>query len=353
MEWAKTRPRARFDLAGSNLLHLTPDELPGLGDAIDFAGPNEEGYEPLLAAIGGHYGVDASHVALGTGTSGANFLAFSALLSAGDDVLVERPGYDPLIAAVRVIGANVVRFDRPYESKYAVDPSRLASALTPRTRLIVLTSPHNPTSAVISPEVLDEIGKLAKRHGAFVLVDEVYLDTVPPEQRTPAASRSDVFLSTTSFTKAYGLNALRCGWIVGSPDVITRIRRMRGIVDGIGSPVLERLATLAFKSLPDLAARARAIVDKNRRVVTAFIDSRPELEWVRSDAGTLAFPRLRGVPDAGPFIDRLLSEFDTAVVPGRFFDAPAHFRIAFGGAHDNLTGGLSALGRALDSLGSR
>jgi aspartate/methionine/tyrosine aminotransferase len=91
-------------------------------------------------------------------------------------------------------------------------------------------------------------------------------------------------------------------------------------------------------------------VDRNRRLVGEFLEGRPELECVPSDAGSLAFPRLRGIPDAGPFVERLLTEFDTAVVPGCFFDAPAHFRIAFGGAHDNLVGGLSALGRALDTL---
>ncbi len=353
MEWAKTRPRARFDLAGSNLLHLSVDELIGVREAIDFAGPNEEGYQPLLDAIAKHYGVDASRVALGTGTSGANFLAFSTILSHGDDVLVEKPGYDPLIAACQVVGANVVRFDRRYEEKYAIDPARVAASLTPRTRLIVLTNLHNPTSALIQPETLDAIGKLAERQGALVLVDEVYLDTVQPDRLAPAALRSDVFLSTSSFTKAYGLNALRCGWVVGSADVIARIRRMRGIVDGIGSPVLERFGTLAFKSLAELAARAKSIVEPNRQLVTDFIEGRPELEWVRPDAGSLAFPRLRGERDAAPFVERLLTEFETAVVPGRFFEAPEHFRIAFGGARDNLKGGLEALGRALDSMRSR
>ncbi len=347
MEWAKSRPRSEFDLAGSNLLPLTVDELPGARDALEFTGPNEDGYEPLLEAIARHYSVTSDHVALATGASGANFLTFAAVLQPGDDVLVERPGYDPLIAAVRVVGANVLRFDRCFEDRYRLDPGRIASALTPRTRLIVLTNPHNPTGAVADSVWLDEVGRLAARAGARVLVDEVYLDTVEETRRTPAALRSDVFISTSSLTKAYGLNAIRCGWTIAPPDVIQEIRRMRGIVDGIGAAPLERLAALAFSRIDRLAERARAIVESNRQLVIAVVDGRADLEWVRPEAGSLAFPRIRGVEDAAPFIQTLLSKYGTAVVPGHFFEAPAHFRIAFAGRRENVTGGLEAIGRAL------
>ncbi len=148
MEWAKKRPSAAFDLAGSNVLACGIDDLAGARDAVLLAGENESGYPPLLDAIGARYGVSPDRVTTATGTSGANFQVFAALVEPGDDVLVERPAYDPLMGAIRLVGGNVVRFDRTFDEAYAVDPDRVAGAITRRTRLIVITSPHNPTGAL-------------------------------------------------------------------------------------------------------------------------------------------------------------------------------------------------------------
>src|SRR5512137_1430361 len=93
MIWAKRRERAAFDLAGSNLLGCTIDDLPEAREALELNGSNDEGYGPLVEAIARRYRVGADRVALATGTSGANFLVCAALIAPGDEVLVERPGY--------------------------------------------------------------------------------------------------------------------------------------------------------------------------------------------------------------------------------------------------------------------
>lgn len=350
MEWAKSRRVPKYDLAGSNLMGCTLDDLPGARDALEFTGSNENGYVPLLEAIAERYGVTPDRVATAHGTSGTNFLAFAAILSPGDDVLVERPGYDPLMAAARLLGAHVFRFARRFEDGYALKADAIETVLTPNTRLIVVTNPHNPTGAFASAAELEDIGRLAGHVGARVLVDEVYLDGVFDLPHSPAATHSDVFISTSSLNKSWGLNVLRCGWAIASPDVAERIRRARGIVDGIGAVPLERLSRLAFDHIDHLAARARAIIEPNRALVTEFVARRQELEWVRPLGGSLAFPRIRGIDDVDLFVDRLLRDYDTAVVPGRFFDAPNHFRIAYGGSPETVRGGLEAMGKALDTI---
>src|SRR5262245_23265077 len=148
MEWAKARPAARFDLAGSNIQTCPIDEIPGVRDAIDFDGNNENGYGPLLEAIAEHYDVDTAQVTTAQGASGANFLACAALLEPGDDVLVETPGYDPLLGAPRLLGANTLRFDRTFEDGFALNPDRVRRAMTPRKRIIIVTSPHNQTGVI-------------------------------------------------------------------------------------------------------------------------------------------------------------------------------------------------------------
>lgn len=347
MEWAKTRPAATYDLAISNILGCSIDDLPGAADALSLAGRNDNGYAPLLEAIASRYGVQPRQVTTAQGASGANLLVCAALLEPGDDVLVERPGYDPLLGAPRLLGANAVRFERRFEDGFALDPEQVRRAITPRTRLIIITSPHNPTGVVASDGALDEVGAIAKAHGAHVLVDEVYLDATDDTVR-PAVHRGDVFLSTSSLTKSYGLAGLRCGWILSSPEVAARLRRARDVVDGTGPIVTERLAVLAFERLPELIARAKRILATNAPHVKTFVESRPELEWVEPRGGTVCFPTLRGVSDTSEFAGRLLAERDTAIVPGRFFEAPGHFRLGFSGPTDALVQGLSRLSAALD-----
>jgi hypothetical protein len=349
MAWAKLHVRQRVSLSGSNLLHCELADLPGAREALELHGDNDSGYRPLVEAIASTYGVTPGMVAVAQGTSGANFLVFAALVKAGDDVLVERPGYDPLTGPPALVGANVVRFDRRFEDGYRLDPDSVRAALTPRTRLIVITNAHNPTGVVAAESDVDEIGRIAERHGARVLVDEVYLDTAEAKPARPAAARSPVFISTNSLTKSYGLAGLRCGWVIAAPDVAEEARRARDIVDGSGPFPTERLSVLAFSMLDRLAARAQRILTPNSRAVCTFVASRPDLEAVLPQAGTVVFPRIRGVEDAGPFVERLARDFETDVVPGHFFQSPAHFRIAFGGRAEVLAEGLAQLGKALDA----
>lgn len=346
LEWAKTRPSSELDLAGSNILACSLEDLPGARDAVGLSGANDTGYAPLMEAIAARYGTTASRVSTASGTSGANFLVCAALLQPGDDVLVERPGYDPLLGAARMFGARTLRFERTFETGFTLDPGRVAAALTPRTRLIVLTHPHNPTGVAADRAAIDEIGGIASGVGAHVLVDEVYRD-VAAVGGQPAAERHDVFITTSSLTKSYGLSGLRCGWVIASEEVTYRVRRAKDIAEGSGSIVAERLGTLAFEHLDDLTARAQALLARNAARVTAFLASRPELEWVES-AGTVVFPRIRGTADVTPFTDRLLRERKTAVVPGNYFEAPAHFRLGFGGETSRLERGLEQLAAALD-----
>ena len=356
LEWAKKRPTARFDLAGSNILPFSIDDLPGARDALTFDGQNEYGYAPLIDAIAAHYGVSPAQVTTAQGASGANFLACAALLEPGDDVLVETPGYDPLFGTPRLLSAHVNHFARDFADGFSLDPERVRSAMTPRTRLIVLTSPHNPSGVIVDPAALAEVGRIAQANRAHVLVDEVYVDASaiaagPRVSRGLAAAiRGNAVVCTNSLTKSYGLYGLRCGWILSSPEVAERIRRTRDMVDGGGSIVTERLATLAFAHIARLQARTAALLNTNGPLVREFLASRrADLDWIPS-GGTVVFPRVGGLEDTSSFAERLLNRYETAVVPGRFFQAPQHVRIGFGCATDSLRGGLEALSAALDEL---
>jgi len=352
MRWAKIRPRVTYDLASSGLSAVTTTELLGgayAKDAFDISGPNDEGLIPLRDAIAKRYGMSRESVAMAPGASGANFLTLLALLHPGNDVLIEQPAYDPLIGAARAAGANVIHFERRWDNGFALDPAAIRSALTPATRVIVISNAHNPSGALAGRDVLEQIGVMAAANGAVVLVDEVYAEaqhdaSAPPET---AATLGDAFVATNSLTKAYGLAGLRCGWVLAAPDVAERVRIARDIVDGSGPFVAERLALTAFSNVDRLRERARSILEMNFALLRSMVESNPKLEWVAPVAGTTAFPRVRDVADTSAFVDRLISEHDTIVVPGRYFQAPEHIRVSFGGKPDMFKEGLSRLDRAL------
>jgi len=357
LRWAKARPRVTYDLAASGLRHVTTEELLGdmaAKDAFDLGGPNDEGFLPLRQAIGARYGMTADPVAIANGAAGANFLVCQALLEPGDEVLIEQPAYDPLMAAARAAGAGVVHFERSWAKGYALDPYVVRTALTPRTKLIIISNAHNPSGALASREALEQVGVMAEAIGVRVLVDEVYAEAQHDRAPRPpaAAELGEVFITTSSLTKAYGLAGLRCGWVLASPDLAARIRVTRDIVDGSGAFPPEQLAVRAFGMIDQLRARAQGILAANFELMTRMLASHPRLEWLAPVAGTTAFPRVKGVDDTTALVDRLIADYDTVAVPGHFFQAPQHIRISFGGQADMLAEGLSRLDRALRALPS-
>ena len=350
--WAKTRQAAAIDLAGSNLLPCSLDDLPGAREALDLTAPNDNGFAPLVSAIASHYGVAIDRVATAAGCSGANFVAIAALVGAGDHVLVERPGYDPLPAACRLMGADVESFDRRFDHGFRIDMDDLSARLRPTTRLIIVSTPHNPSGMELDHASLVALGRVAERARAHVLVDEVYLDVanlVRGERATAgSAARIDgPFVVTNSLTKSYGLAGLRTGWVVADAAVVSRIRRTRDVVDNAGSAPADRLAAHAFTQIARLGERARALLAGNLDRAKRFLAIHPRLEVGALPAASVIFPRIAGRMDAEPFVLHVLARHGVAIAPGRFFDAPAHFRVSLAGRTDALEAGLARLGQAL------
>jgi aspartate/methionine/tyrosine aminotransferase len=344
--WARARPAAKFDLASSDLVPVTAHDWPAMAEPT----PSDDiDDDALAAAIASHCDVDPARVVPSIGSSGANFLALAALVRPGDGVLVEAPTYAPVPTAARLFGAEVTTITRRPETGYAVEPDALAAALTPRTRLIVLTRPHNPTGSIVDTRTLEAIAEIAERARVHVLVDEVYLDTLAGAGLLPAARVSDRFISTSSLTKAYGLAGVRCGWALASPGIAARMRAARAVVAPTLPPA-RRLAARALADLARLADRARRIIGCNRVRIERCLAGRPDIVWSTPAGGTVAFPRLLAVPDVDAFVDRLLVERQTAVVPGRFFGRPEHVRVAFGMSGAELDAGLDALTGALDAV---
>ena len=349
IDWAKTRSQAKFNLATSGVANYSLADLPVRLEDLEISGASWYGYEPLQQALAAKCGVATENVVAATGTSMANHLAMAAILNPGDEVLIERPTYDPILATARYLGANVKRLERRFENGFHIEPEDVERAITPRTRLIIFTNLHNPSSALIDLGTLRRIGEIAQRVGARVLVDEVYLETLFDQPAPFAFHLGEQFITTGSLTKAYGLSGLRCGWILAEAELAKRMWRLNDLFGNIPAHPAERLSVIALENLDSIRARARTLIEANRRVLDQFLDSRDDLETVRPGLGTVVFPRLK-YGRVSELCGTLRDKYQTTVVPGEFFEMPDHIRIGIGCDSTMLAGGLERLGAALDEL---
>jgi aspartate/methionine/tyrosine aminotransferase len=349
MHWSKTQSRARFNLATSGVVPFPVRELPMDLNYLEIDGTNDYGYAPLQQAIAGHYGVDPECVVESAGTSMANHLAMAAIIEPGDQVLIEHPAYGPILDVAHYLQANVRRFPRAEENGWAIDPKEVRRNITPKTRLVVITNLHNPTSALTSEAVLREIGDIARSIGAFVLVDEVYLDAVYEGTPRPSFHLGPQFVVTSSLTKVYGVSGLRCGWILAQPDLAWKMRRLNDLYSATPVYPGELLSVAAFQHLNLLREKARRIVDADRQLLRDFLREQSNICAVWTNWGTTSFVRLsrsRG-SNTDRFLEQLRAKFDTSAVPGRFFEMPDHFRIGMGVNTEMFGEGLNRIGRAL------
>src|SRR5215213_9892706 len=351
MQWAKLRSTARFNLATSGMPNLKMRDLHVSIEDLEIS-YGVYGYPRLKEAIAKRYDVPFDSVVTAAGTTFANHLAMAALIKPGDEVLVEHPVYEPMLALIQYLGADVKRFPRTFENGFRISPDEVEKLTTPNTRLIVITNLHNPTGVVTDDVTIKRLGEIAKAVGARVLVNEIYRETLFEEPPQTAFNFGNEFVITNSLTKAFGLSGLRCGWIFAEPELAKRMWLLNDLFAATAVHAAERLSLVAMRQLPELAERSKQVLDRNRRLLNEFLDTREDLEVIRPEFGTVMFPRVRR--DSADELCRLLREkYETSVVPGSFFEMPAHVRVGIAGDTDVLEEGLDRLGKALDEIGRR
>jgi len=348
LEWAKLHSAATWNLATSGVPHASLADLGVGSESIPLSGPNAYGYAPLLERIAAHHGVDPSMVVTTTGCSMANFLALAALVNPGDEVLIERPTYEPLLGAAAHLGASIVRVDRRAADGFRLDADAVIAAMTPRTAVVVVANLHNPTSQLTSNETLQRIGDAALQVGARVIVDEVYLDAVFADPPGTVVHLGPAFVSTSSLTKVYGLSGLRCGWVLGDAPLVERIRRLNDLYGNVQPFAMDWLAASAFDRLPVLHQRTRDLLGVNRELFAAWAAGRDDIAFTATDWGTTVCVRPTRA-DAERVWAELHERHEVSIVPGRFFELPDYLRISLCTESGVLREGLGRIGEVLGS----
>jgi aspartate/methionine/tyrosine aminotransferase len=339
--------RVPFDLASSGMTPAPVSELGAL-PPLDDAGA----WPRLRERVAAYNGVPAGEALPTLGATHALWTAYASLLTAGDEVLVERPTYEPIYRIAEGLGARVTTFERPQGEGFALDPARVAASISSRTRVVALTNLHNPGGVRASDDAIAAVASLAARHGAHVLVDEVYapFDAMCDARgawKGSARHLAPNVVVASSLTKVYGLGAHRVGWVLGPADVIARGED--ALLSNLGHAPFawSAIALAAFDHLPALADRARARLAGKRARVEAWVASRPHLAWSAPREGLFGFATDARGGDLTATIERAAAESGVLVAAGSFFGVPNGFRLSWSIDADRLDEGLERLGRAL------
>ena len=346
MHFAKLNVGARFNLATSGVADcVLADIAPSAADLVLHDGAGY-GWPTLSETIAERFCVDPACVVIpGGGCSFANHLAMAAMVTPGDEVLVETPGYELLVSTLSYLGAKVRTFERAPGSRWRLDAAAAAAQISPATRLVVVTNLHNPSGARADDGQIAALARAAPR----LLVDEVYRELTFGDGPAHTAFKEDGnIVVTSSLTKAYGLSGLRCGWILAPRALAERMRRLNDLFGVKPAHIAERLAVVAFGRLPALRARADALIEPNRAAYREILGAHPALDQTVFDEGTTVFPRLRR-GDGDSFLRLTTEGFETSVGPGRYFGRPDHIRIGLGGDPGVTREGLTRIAEALET----
>lgn len=318
-----------FDLATSGIPYAAWSDL-----GVPEPEPGDLGaYVRFREALAVYNDVSAAEVVPSLGTSHAIFLAYAALLSPGDEVLLEHPGYEPLTCTAEGLGAIVRTYDRRREDGFALSPERVAAAVTPRTRVIVVTNLHNPSGVRVPDATLRELAAIAEARGAYLLVDEVYapFDDLPEDGVFRASSRklAPNVVAVSSLTKCYGLGMHRIGWLLGPPEIVERAQA--ALVATAGHLPLSHAARgeLATKNIGVLARRAKAILAGKRVLATEWAATLPNATWSAPTSGLFGLVTLDGAGNLLPRIESWARDHGVLVGAGSFFGVDNGFRLSW------------------------
>jgi aspartate/methionine/tyrosine aminotransferase len=348
-----------INLSESGVHPLTVGEL--LGDAAERARllevalgyPQTNGTIPLRSAIAALYpGVTPNHVHVTNGGSEANFCVAWSLLERGDDVVMMAPNYMQTWGLAQAFTGAVRTWPlREADGRWQVDLDGLRSLLTPRTRLLLICNPNNPTGACFDAATLDEVCRLAARHGTWVLSDEIYRGAELSGEETPSIwGRYERAIVTCGLSKAYGLPGLRIGWIVGPPAFVAETWAHHDYTSIAPGALNDRLAALALEPArrARILERTRGILRANLPALSAWLSARADrFSFVPPQAGAIVWARYHRPINSTALTTRLREQKGVLLVPGDHFGMDGYLRIGYGGPAQPLFEGLSRLDEVL------
>ena len=308
--------------------------VPRLREQIAGDSPGTVGFDDVLVTAG---------------AAPALFIVATALLEAGDHILIAEPNYATNLETPRTLGVEVEALPMRFEDGWELDLDLVRSGLRPETKLISITYPHNPTGAMIDATTLSRLVEIVEAHPqAHLLVDETYRELAFGDPLPVAAGLSPRAISVSSMSKTYGLPGLRMGWLISrDPELEEALLAAKEQILICGSPINEEMAARVLEARDRVLPPIKATIAGHLGIVSDWMEAQSVFDWVEPQAGVVGMPRFRDPEsfDIDGFYDDLLNRYGTYVGPGHWFDQERScFRLGFGWPEtEELRRGLDGL----------
>jgi aspartate aminotransferase len=311
---------------------------------------------------------EPAEVCVSVGAKHTLFNLMVALLNPGDEVLVPSPYWVSYPEQARLLGAVPVEVPTAEATGFDLDPARLRAAVTPRSKLIVVNSPNNPTGAVFSPAALEAVARLAVERALWIVSDECYEAlTFEGRHLSIAALGADVkarTLTVNTCSKAYAMTGWRIGYAAGPRELIRAMTDVQSQVTSNPSSIAQWAAVEALSGVQDDVAKMAGEFDRRRRLIVGGLNALPGVRCVMPKGAFYAFANVSGLfgrtwrrrdgavtlKSSVDVTSFLLEEARVAVVPGKDFGSDAHVRLSYATSDALISEGLARMAAALATL---
>lgn len=343
----------RYNLTESSVTDAVLDDLQiDLKETV-LAYGDHIGYLPLRETLAAQYGMQPHEIIITAGAAAALFMVHTCLLEDSDRIEVMFPNYGTNLETPLAIGCALDKIELYFEDGWRPDMDEVRKRITPRTQLISITHPHNPTGMCLTREELNGFIQLAEENHCFLLVDETYRELQTGEKLPWAATLSDRVISVASVSKAYGLPGIRIGWVATrNAELQEKLLAAKEQIFICNSLLDEKVAHLYLQKQASFVAQIQKNVAQHFSILKEWIKNEKRMEWVEPQGGVVCFPRIKEKAniDVERFYSTLNTELSTYVGPGHWFGMDKHYmRIGYGWPNaDDLKQGLANISKALD-----
>jgi len=307
--------------------------------------------------FGSNYTVEECLVTVGG--KQAIFEAMSSLLNEGDEVILPVPHWVSFLEIIKYEGAKPVLLETRENENFAVHASAIEKLIAPRTKLIIVNSPHNPTGVVVPPGEMEKILALAVRHNLLLITDECYCHFVYDGRKPFSLGSSrerEHLLIVDSFSKTYAMTGWRVGFALGSARLLANMLKLQSHSTSNPTSIAQKAALAAIEGPQDPVRAMLAEYHRRRDRLIEGLKSIPGLQCVPPHGAFYAYPNVAyylkkdGLGDTSVLAERLLEEAHVAVVPGTAFGTHEHIRISYATSLEHINEGLRRMAAFFSKL---
>jgi len=299
----------------------------------------------------------ATEICVTVGSQEAAYLAIMCTIEPGDEVLIPDPSYYTYANCVRMAEGMPIWVSLRKENDFRLDPEEVERRITPRSKMMVINSPSNPTGSISTKDDLEEIAEIAKKHELLVLSDEIYEKLIYDGHRhysiAALSNDPDRVITANGFSKAYAMTGWRIGYVVSSKLIISEIVKVQQSVVSCATAFAQKGAVAALRGPPDFLLKMLSEFTRRRDFIVDGLNEVRGLSVVKPKGAFYAFVDVKKIGVSSQEIaEHLLSEAKVVTTPGSAFgeNGEGYLRISYATSMENIKEGLEHINKAVVDL---